>query len=97
VALGRAFLKNAPVLLLDEPCAGLDAETERLVTGAIESLRAGRTVLTVTHRLADIHRADHVLVLEEGRIIEGGNPADLMAAGGPFQRLGGAFPAGGIP
>ena len=97
VALGRAFLKNAPVLLLDEPCAGLDAETERLVTGAIESLRAGRTVLTVTHRMADIHRADHVLVLEEGRIIEGGNPADLMEAGGPFQRFGGAFPAGGIP
>jgi len=97
VALGRVFLKNAPVLLLDEPCAGLDAETERLVTGAIESLRAGRTVLTVTHRLADIHRADRILVIEEGRIIEAGNPADLMAAGGPFQSLTGALPGGDIP
>jgi ATP-binding cassette subfamily C protein CydD len=89
VALGRVFLKNAPVLLLDEPCAGLDAETERLVTGAIESLRAGRTVLTVTHRLADIHRADRIVMLEEGRIIEAGTAADLMAAGGAFQRLAG--------
>jgi ATP-binding cassette subfamily C protein CydD len=92
LALGRVFLKNAPVLLLDEPCAGLDAATERLVTGAIESLRAGRTVLTVTHRLADIHRAEHILVLEEGRVIEAGSPADLMAAGGPFGRLGSALP-----
>jgi ATP-binding cassette subfamily C protein CydD len=91
VALGRVFLKNAPVLLLDEPCAGLDAESERLVTRAIESLRAGRTVLTVTHRLADAHRADRIFVLEEGRIIEEGSPADLMAAGGPFQRLAGSL------
>ncbi len=97
LALGRVLLKDAPVLLLDEPCAGLDAETERLVTGAIESLRAGRTVLKVTHRLADIHRADQILVLEEGRIVEAGSPADLMAAGGPFGRLAGSLPgsAGG--
>ena len=97
VALGRVFLKNAPVLLLDEPCAGLDAETEHLVTAAIESLRAGRTVLTVTHRLADIQRADHILVLEQGRIVEEGSPADLMTAAGPFQRLTGVLPAGDTP
>lgn len=97
VALGRVFLKNAPVLLLDEPCAGLDTETERLVTGAIESLRAGRTVLTVTHRLADIHGADRIVVLEDGRIIEAGSLADLMAAGGPFQRLTHAQPGGDTP
>jgi ATP-binding cassette subfamily C protein CydD len=97
VALGRVFLKNAPVLLLDEPCAGLDAETERLVTGAIESLRAGRTVLTATHRLADIHRADRIVVLEDGRIIEAGSPADLMTAGGPFQRLTRALPGEDTP
>jgi ATP-binding cassette subfamily C protein CydD len=87
VALGRVFLKNAPVLLLDEPCSGLDAETEELVTDAIESLQAGRTVMTVTHRLADIHRADHLIVLEEGQVVEEGRPADLMAAAGPFLRL----------
>jgi ABC-type multidrug transport system fused ATPase/permease subunit len=94
VALGRVFLKNAPVLLLDEPCAGLDAETERLVLGAIESLRPDRTVLTVTHRLADIHRADRIVLLEEGQVVEAGRPAELMAAGGPFRRLAGLYPGG---
>ena len=74
MALARVFLKNAPVLLLDEPTAGLDADTERRVLDAIESFRAGRTVLTVTHRLADIRRADRILVMEEGRIIEDGRP-----------------------
>jgi ATP-binding cassette subfamily C protein CydD len=97
VALGRVFLKNAPVLLLDEPCAGLDAQSERRVTGAVESLRAGRTVLTVTHRLADTHLADEIIVLEEGRVVEAGRPADLMSAGGPFQQLAAALPGGGLP
>jgi ATP-binding cassette subfamily C protein CydD len=98
VALGRVFLKNAPVLLLDEPCAGLDADTEKLVMRAIESLRAGRTVLVVTHRLADTQRADRVAVLEEGRVIEGGSPAELMAARGPFHRLAGPLlGSGGDP
>jgi ATP-binding cassette, subfamily C, bacterial CydD len=87
VALARVFLKGAPVLLLDEPTAGLDADTELRVLAAIESFRVGRTVLTVTHRLADIRRADHILVMEEGRIIEDGPPAALLSAGGPFQRL----------
>jgi ABC-type multidrug transport system fused ATPase/permease subunit len=87
VALARVFLKSAPVLLLDEPTAGLDADTERRVLDAIESFRAGRTVLTVTHRLADIRCADRILVMEEGRIIEDGPPAGLLSAGGPFQRL----------
>ena len=87
VALARVFLKSAPVLLLDEPTAGLDADTERRVLDAIESFRVGRTVLTVTHRLADIGRADRILVMEEGRIIEDGPPAELLSAGGPFQRL----------
>ena len=90
VALARVFLKNAPVLLLDEPTAGLDADTERRVLDAIESFRVGRTVLTVTHRLADIRRADRILVMEEGRIIEEGPPAGLLSAGGPFQRLMGS-------
>ncbi len=87
VALARVFLKNAPVLLLDEPTAGLDADSERRVLDAIESFRVGRTVLTVTHRLAEIGRADHILVMEGGRIIENGTPAGLLCAGGPFQRL----------
>jgi ATP-binding cassette, subfamily C, bacterial CydD len=90
VALARVFLKDAPVFLLDEPTAGLDADTERRVLDAIESFRVGRTVLTVTHRLADIRRADRILVMEEGRIIEDGPPAGLISAGGPFQRLMGS-------
>ncbi len=97
VALGRVFLKNSPVLLLDEPFAGLDADTEHLVQRAIESFRPGRTVLTVTHRLADIHRADRVVVLEEGRIIESGGPEELLAGGGPFQKLVGLHPGGAEP
>jgi ATP-binding cassette subfamily C protein CydD len=97
VALGRVFLKNAAVLLLDEPCAGLDAETERLVTAAIETLRPGRTVLTVTHRLADLHRADRMVVMEEGRIVVAGSPADLLAACGPSRTPTLALPKGGMP
>ncbi len=97
VALGRVFLKNAPVLLLDEPTAALDAGTERRVMSAIDSFRAGRTVLTVTHRLAGIPRADRIAVLEEGRIIAAGNPEELMSPGGPFQRLAGALRGGCNP
>ncbi|MGE5256978.1 MAG: thiol reductant ABC exporter subunit CydD [Hyphomicrobiales bacterium] len=97
VALGRVFLKNAPVLLLDEPTAGVDPGTERVVLEAIESFRVGRTVLIVTHRLTDIHRADRIVVLEEGRIIEAGSPEQLAASGGPFQRLAGALRGGGAP
>jgi ATP-binding cassette subfamily C protein CydD len=97
VALARVFLKNAPVLLLDEPTAGLDADTERRVLDAIESFRAGRTVLTVTHRLADIRRADRILVMEEGRIIEDGPPAGLLSAGGLFQRLANPLTGGWNP
>jgi ATP-binding cassette subfamily C protein CydD len=90
VALARVFLKGAPLLLLDEPTAGLDADTERRVLDAIESFRVGRTVLTVTHRRADIRRADRILVMEEGRIIEEGSPAGLLSAGGHLQRLMGS-------
>jgi ATP-binding cassette subfamily C protein CydD len=97
VALGRVFLKNAPVLLLDEPTAGVDPGTERVVLEAIESFRAGRTVLMVTHRLTDIHRADRIVVLEEGRIIEAGSSEELAASGGTFQKLAGALRGGGAP
>jgi ABC-type multidrug transport system fused ATPase/permease subunit len=97
VALGRVFLKEAPVLLLDEPFTGLDADTERRVLEAIDSFRAGRTAVTVTHRLAEIQRADRIVVLEEGRIVESGSPEKLGDAGGPFQRLAGSRPGGAAP
>jgi len=94
VALARALVRDAPLVLLDEPTAGLDADTERRVLDAIDGLRQDRAVLTVTHRLADIHRADCIYVLEAGRIVEAGSHADLMAARGVFHRL--AAPLGGV-
>lgn len=94
VALGRVLLKNAPVLLLDEPTAGLDAETEERVLHAIEAFSAGRTVLVVTHRLAEIRRADTICVLEEGRIVEQGGYDELIQAGGRFCRLAEPWAAG---
>lgn len=90
VALARAFLKDAPILLLDEPTSGLDSKNERLVMSALEKLSSGRTVLMLTHRLANIEKADRIMVLEEGRIVEQGTYAELIEAGGVFQRL--AYP-----
>jgi ATP-binding cassette subfamily C protein CydD len=87
VALARAFLKDAPILLLDEPTSGLDSENERLVMTALEKLSSGRTVLMLTHRLANIEKADRIMVLEEGRIVEQGTYGELIEAGGVFQRL----------
>jgi ATP-binding cassette subfamily C protein CydD len=87
VALARAFLKDAPLLLLDEPTAGLDTENEQLVLTALDDLSRGRTVLTITHRLENLRRADHIVVLESGRIVEKGIYKELLASGGAFYRL----------
>ena len=95
VALARAFLKDAPLLLLDEPTAGLDAENDQLVLTALADLSMGRTVLTITHRLENLRRADQVLVLESGRIVEKGTYKELLASGGAFCRLA-AKGAGGM-
>jgi ATP-binding cassette subfamily C protein CydD len=87
VALARTFLKDAPLLLLDEPTAGLDADNEALIIDALKSLSRGRTVLMSTHRLTNIKQADRILVMGEGRIIEQGTYAELTAAGGRFHRM----------
>ncbi len=87
VALARAFLKGAPILLLDEPTAGLDAENEALVISALETLSRGRTVLILTHRLMNIKQANRIMVLENGRIAEQGTYSELTAAGGRFHRM----------
>jgi ATP-binding cassette subfamily C protein CydD len=87
VALARAFVKNAPILLLDEPTAGLDVENETLVIRSLKEFSRGRTVLMLTHRLANIKQADRILVLENGSVVEQGTYLELMAAGGVFHRL----------
>ena len=87
VALARVFLKDAPILLLDEPASGLDIENERLVMEAIDTLSIGRTVLLLTHRLTHIQTAQRVVVLAGGRIVEQGSYADLMKRPGIFRNL----------
>lgn len=87
VVLARAYLKQAPVLLLDEPTAGLDAFNEQLVIEALSALVAGKTLLLLTHRLLNITRFDHILVLENGRIRQRGSYAQLAGENGLFQQL----------
>jgi ATP-binding cassette subfamily B protein/subfamily B ATP-binding cassette protein MsbA len=84
--LARAFLKDAPVLLLDEPTSSLDAESERLVTAGLADLRRGRTTLVVAHRLETIRGVDKVAVLVEGRLVEFGSPDELRRLNGYFAR-----------
>ncbi|HEV8369449.1 MAG TPA: ABC transporter transmembrane domain-containing protein [Pyrinomonadaceae bacterium] len=87
LAIARAVLVNAPVLILDEATSALDAESERLVQQAIANLVRDRTTIVIAHRLSTIRRADVIVVMEGGRIIETGNHAELLAKGGQYRRL----------
>jgi ATP-binding cassette subfamily C protein CydD len=87
IALARAFLKDAEVIVLDEASASLDPETEALVTESIERLAEGRATLVIAHRLSTIRRADRILVLDQGRIVEAGSHDDLLVRNGLYARL----------
>ena len=87
VAIARAILRDAPVLVLDEATSSLDNESERIVQAALEELMRGRTTICIAHRLSTIQRADVIVVLEQGQIVETGKHADLLARGGVYQKL----------
>lgn len=87
IALARAFIKDAPIILLDEPTSALDSETELVIQRAFADLTRDRTTLVIAHRLATIMHADLIHVVEGGRVIESGTRADLLRAGGAYARL----------
>jgi ATP-binding cassette, subfamily B, bacterial MsbA len=87
IAIARAFLKDAPILLLDEATSALDTESERQVQAALETLMKGRTTIVVAHRLSTIERADRIIVMSEGRIVEQGTHASLIATKGAYAAL----------
>ncbi len=94
IGIARAFLKNAPVLLLDEPTSALDPATEAAIMETIKELMRGRTTLIATHRLATIHDVDRIVVIERGRIVEQGRGTELLALGGVYAKL---FASGKFP
>jgi ATP-binding cassette subfamily B protein len=87
IAIARAILKNAPILLLDEATSALDAESETLVQKALDGLMDGRTTVVIAHRLATVLKADRILVMDQGRVVEEGTHQSLIRHGGLYAKL----------
>ncbi|HEX9079107.1 MAG TPA: ATP-binding cassette domain-containing protein, partial [Desulfuromonadaceae bacterium] len=87
IALARAFLKDSPLVVTDEPTTGLDAHSEALLAEALAELSRGRAMLTICHRLALLAENDRIAVIERGRVVEQGGYKELAAAGGAFARM----------
>lgn len=87
ISIARALLKDAPILILDEATSALDSESENQIKEALETLMRGRTCLTIAHRLSTIDRADRIVVMQDGAIVEEGTPAELLAKGGAYARM----------
>jgi ATP-binding cassette, subfamily B, bacterial len=87
LAIARALLKDAPILLLDEATSALDSESERLVQAALGRLMQGRTVVAIAHRLSTLASFDRIIVMDHGRIVDDGSPAELAARPGPYREL----------
>ena len=87
ICVARAFLKDAPLLILDEPTSSIDSKTERVILDALDDLMVGRTSFMIAHRLSTVRHADQILVLDRGRIAERGTHAELVEAGGIYEQL----------
>jgi ATP-binding cassette subfamily B protein len=87
IAIARAFLKNAPLLILDEATSSLDGESEETIRKALEDLMRGRTVIAIAHRLSTLRNFDRILLLQKGQLIEDGAPEALMRRHGAYYQL----------
>ena len=85
--MARAFLKNAPILILDEPTSSVDSKTEAVILDALDRLMVGRTTFMIAHRLSTLHHADLILVLNQGLLIEQGTEEELLRLGGLYKQL----------
>jgi subfamily B ATP-binding cassette protein MsbA len=87
IAIARAILKNAPILVLDEATSALDTESERMIQQALQRLMRDRTTLVIAHRLSTIERAEQIVVMDQGRVVERGTHAELLALAGHYAAL----------